>query len=113
MKKWLVLAVFAVSACAEFPNETKLMRDARNETYLQVKYANFAQSYINNPQTSIQSLMGWKREDKEKMRDENIKGCLKNTWLYNRHAGSIVLDEDRCYPYCDDKKKCFEGRVKR
>ena len=40
MKKWLVLAVFALGGCAswEFPNETPIMKAARNETYAQVRY---------------------------------------------------------------------------
>ena len=116
MKKILVLAVFALGGCAswEFPNETPIMKAARGETYAQIRYADIAQSYLNNPQTSIQSLMGWKKEDKIKMRDANIKGCLANTRLYNKHAGKVVLDEERCYPFCysKDPKVCFEGHYK-
>lgn len=114
MKKWLVLAVFAVSACAEFPNETPIMREARAQIYLQKKYADFAQSYITTPQTAVQHLAGWKLEDKISNRDKNIKGCLANTRLYNKHAGKVVLDEEDCYPYCYSKnpKICYEGHYK-
>ena len=114
MKKNIVLCVGFLAACTSFQNETAVMTQARQQIDLQVKYADFAQSYINHPQTSVQSLMGWKLDDKIKIRNTNIEGCLKNTRLYNKAAGQAVLDEERCYPYCysTNPKVCYDGHFK-
>lgn len=112
MKVSLLCLSLMMTACAEFGNETPTMASARHEIELQIKNADFIQSYINVPQTSIQEFVGWSMVDKIKERDKNILGCLHNTRLYNRSVGIELLNEDRCYPLCEDKRKCYGGKIK-
>jgi hypothetical protein len=123
MKLLLVLVTLALTGCATFP-ENDLMKSAKTEIYKQQKYALIAQTYINNPNTSIPQFMFWKMDDKIKLRDESIEGCLHNTKVYNKQAQSLVgaagnefknppiLDGGQCLPYCDDARLCYKGIVK-
>lgn len=113
MKKFTVILTLLLCACAS--TKTPMMKHAESEIILQVKNANFAQSYLNNPQSSIPKLQAWKKEDKIKERDTEIKGCIHNVNLFNKLAkqtGDTPLDVEQCFPYCDDKRICYIEHVK-
>ncbi len=128
MKTLSVLSALTVvlyfTGCATFP-ENDLMKSAKTEIYKQQRNAEVAQSYINNPNTSIPKFMFWKMEDKIKLRDESVEGCLHNTKVYNKQAQLLsgaagnelkntpILDVGKCLPYCDDARLCYRGIVKR
>lgn len=113
MKLSVLCLSLMITACAEFGNETPKMTNARHEIELQIKNADFIQSYINAPQTSIQEFVGWSMTDKIKERDENIRGCLHNMRLYNRLSNKSMMKESQCYPLCEDKRKCYDGIIKK
>ena len=121
-----ILIIMGASACTTALPEHSTLQSAQTQYEAQVKTAGFIQSYLNNPQTSIQKLAWWSTEAKVKERDININACLSNARLYNRLAPQFSnlkksqlprqLDESRCLPVCDGDsaldKTCYKSIVK-